>query len=64
MSLEKEGFAKLKTPEGGGGSGICLHPQRSAVQTGCRHPLLGRIPPLDQQIASDEFWQELRILAS
>lgn len=63
MSLEKEGFAKLKTPEGGG-SGVCRHPQRSAVQTGCRHPLLGRIPPLDQQIASDEFLQELQILAS
>lgn len=61
MSLEKEGFAKLKTPEGGG---ICLHPQCSTMQTSCRHPLLGRIPPLDQQIASDEFWQELQILAS
>ena len=61
MSLEKEGFEKLKIPKEQHTveEQHCLQPQRSAEPTGCRCPLLAGLLPLDQQIASDEFWQEL-----
>lgn len=61
MSLEKEGFEKLKIPEEHAvEEQHCLQPQRSAEQiSDCRCPLLAGLLPLDQQIASDEFWQEL-----
>lgn len=60
MSLEKEGFEKLKIPEEHAvEEQHRLQPQCSAEPTGCRCPLLAGLLPLDQQIASDEFWQEL-----